>query len=56
MFDLLVIALLCLIYAKGTRAIVAYRDREQDRLSAAPAEGTRSFIAGDEPPLCEPHD
>ncbi len=29
MFDLLVIALLCLLYAKGTRAIVAYRDRER---------------------------
>jgi len=29
MFDLLVIALLCLFYAKGKRAIIAYENREQ---------------------------
>lgn len=29
MFELFVIALLCLFYAKGARAIVAYRDRNQ---------------------------
>jgi hypothetical protein len=29
MFDLFVIALLCLIYAKGTRTLLAYQDREQ---------------------------
>jgi hypothetical protein len=29
MFELLAIAVSCLVYVKGTRALVAYRDREQ---------------------------
>jgi hypothetical protein len=34
MFDLFVIALLCLIYAKGAKTIIAYKDRGQKWHSA----------------------
>jgi hypothetical protein len=43
MFDVLVIALLCLVYAKGKRAVVAYRDREQ-RWREADAHGRERIV------------
>jgi hypothetical protein len=43
MFELLAIGLLCVVYAKGMRALFAYRDREQ-KWRAADAEHRERMV------------